>query len=134
MLNTNSISGLLLLRLAVATIFITHAIARIKHGTVDDFGGFLNTQGFNPTGFYIAWGITGYELLGSALLISGRYVKWACLIFIAHQIGGIALVHFKQGWFVVGSGQGGMEYSFLLIFSLLAIAFPNAFRKNVFTT
>lgn len=130
MLNANSISGLTLLRLAVATIFITHAIARIKLGTVGGFGGFLDSQGFSPIGFYLAWGITIYELLGSAWLISGRHVKWACLIFIVHQIGGIALVHFKQGWFVVGSGQGGMEYSFLLIFSLLAIAFPYAFRKT----
>ena len=129
MINPNHFSGLLLLRFAVAAIFISHAIARIKLGTVGGFGDFLNGQGFNPIGFYLAWGITIYELLGGAWLITGRNIKWACLIFIAHQIGGIALVHFKQGWFVVGSGQGGMEYSFLLIFSLLAIAFPRAFRK-----
>ncbi len=122
-------SGLLLLRYAVAIIFITHAIARIKNGTVDDFGGFLNTQGFNPMGFYLAWGITIYELAGGALLLSGQYVNWACLIFIVHQVFGILLVHLKQGWFVVGSGTGGVEYSFLLIFSLLAIAFPSNFRR-----
>jgi len=34
---------------------------------------------------------------------------------------GIILVHFKEGWFVVGGGQNGVEYNFLLICVLLAI-------------
>ncbi|NUO00172.1 MAG: DoxX family membrane protein [Saprospiraceae bacterium] len=129
MINFKHISGLTLLRFAVGIIFISHAVARIQLGTVGGFGGFLDAQGFSPLGFYLAWGITCYELLGGALLLSGRALKWVCLIFVVHQLGGITMVHFKQGWFVVGSGQGGMEYSFLLIFSLLAIAFSNSFRK-----
>lgn len=123
------LNGLMVLRFALAIIFISHAIARIQLGTVANFGDFLNTQGFRPIGFYLAWGVTIYELIGGALLLGGRYLKWVCLLFILHQIGGITLVHFKQGWFVVGSGQGGCEYSFLLIASLLAIAFPAGFRR-----
>ena len=43
---------------------------------------------------------------------------------------GIVLVHFKEGWFVVGGGRNGWEYNFLLIFVLLAILFPEGIKKN----
>ena len=32
------------------------------------------------------------------------------------------MVHAKAGWFVVGAGRNGMEYSVLLIVCLLALA------------
>jgi putative oxidoreductase len=32
------------------------------------------------------------------------------------------LVHAKNGWFVVGHQSGGVEYSVLILFSLLTIA------------
>ena len=35
---------------------------------------------------------------------------------------GIVLVHAPSGWFVVGGGRNGMEYSVLLIAVLLAQA------------
>jgi uncharacterized membrane protein YphA (DoxX/SURF4 family) len=34
---------------------------------------------------------------------------------------GIALVHWPAGWFVVGAGRNGMEYSILLILCLAAL-------------
>jgi len=43
---------------------------------------------------------------------------------------GIILVHFKEGWFVVGGGQNGVEYNFLLICVLLAIMYPEGFKKR----
>ena len=36
------------------------------------------------------------------------------------------MVHFKEGWFVVGGGRNGMEYNFVLICILTAIMFLNA--------
>lgn len=35
---------------------------------------------------------------------------------------GIVLVHAPHGWFVVGAGRNGMEYSVLLIVCLLLLA------------
>ena len=35
---------------------------------------------------------------------------------------GILLVHAPEGWFVVGAGRNGMEYSVLLIASLALVA------------
>jgi putative oxidoreductase len=43
---------------------------------------------------------------------------------------GIILVHFKEGWFVVGGGRNGVEYNFLLIVVLMTIMYPNGLKKN----
>ena len=117
-------SALVFLRFAVAVLLFVHGAARIANGTVDDFGGFLGSQGF-PLGFYLAWGLTIFELVGSVLLAAGFYTWIIALLFTAELAAGIALVHWKEGWFVVGAGRNGMEFSVLLIASLLAIAFAN---------
>ena len=38
-----------------------------------------------------------------------------CLWFAAELTVGIVMVHAHAGWFVVGGGSGGMEFSVLLI-------------------
>jgi len=43
-------------------------------------------------------------------------------------LGGIVLVHFKNGYFVVGHGQGGVEYS-LLILAVLVVLYSKAGRR-----
>ncbi len=108
-------------RVVVAAIFITHGSVRSIAGTVTNFGEFLDSQGF-PFGLAIAWGITSYELIGGTSLALGFYYRPLALIFIAHQTMAILLVHLQHGWFVVGHGTYGVEYSVLLIASLLAIA------------
>ena len=35
---------------------------------------------------------------------------------------GVVLIHAAEGWFVVGAGRNGMEYSLLLIGSLALVA------------
>ena len=44
------------------------------------------------------------------------------LVFVVQMVFGIYLVHLKHGWFVVGHGSNGMEYSVTLIAVLLATA------------
>ena len=115
-------TALILLRVVLAALMFVHGSARISSGAVDDFGTFLGSHGF-PLGFYIAWAITLFELIGSVLLAVGFYTWIIALLFIIELAAGIALVHWKQGWFVVGSGTNGMEYSALLIASFLAVAY-----------
>lgn len=117
-------TALLFLKVISAVLMFIHGAARISNGTVDDFGVFLSGQGF-PLGFFLAWGITLFELAGSILLVAGFYTWITALVFAVHLGVGIALVHWRQGWFVVGAGTGGMEFSVLLIASFLAIAFAN---------
>ena len=115
-------TALIFLRVVLAALMFAHGAARISFGTVDDFGGFLGSQGF-PLGFYIAWAITLFELVGSVMLAVGFNTWIIALLFALELAAGIAMVHWKQGWFVVGAGTNGMEYSALLIASFLAVAY-----------
>jgi putative oxidoreductase len=40
------------------------------------------------------------------------------------------LIHWKNGWYVVGGGTGGIEYNFLLIFSFATFLFPDGLVKS----
>lgn len=108
-------------RILVAGLFIAHGIIRAAVGTVDEFGAFLDSRGF-PLGIVLAWIITVYEIVGGAALAAGKWTRPLALGFVAHQVMGIILVHAKNGWFVVGHGTYGVEYSVLLIGSCLLIA------------
>jgi len=120
----NRSRAIVFIRVVLAVLMFIHGAARISNGTVGGFGEFLGSQGI-PLGFYLAWAITIFELVGSVLLAVGFYAWIVALIFAIHLSVGVAMVHWKQGWFVVGAGTGGMEYSVLLIASFLAIAYAS---------
>jgi putative oxidoreductase len=115
-------TAFLILRFVAAGLMLIHGAARIYLGIVDDFGEFLTLKQF-PLGFYLAWAITIFEIAGSIVLASGYYVSILALLFAVHLFAGILLVHLKDGWFVVGAGRNGAEYSVLLIAVFLSIAF-----------
>lgn len=120
----NKTAALVIIRIVLAATMFVHGASRISFGTVGGFGEFLGSQGI-PLGFYVAWGITLFELVGSVLLAAGFYAWIIALIFAVQLAVGIAMVHYKEGWFVVGHGRNGMEFSAVLIASLLAIAYAN---------
>jgi putative oxidoreductase len=113
--------ALVFLRVVVASLMLIHGIARIYLGIVDDFGEFLTLNSL-PFGFYTAWAITIFEIVGSLALASGFYVAPLAAVFAAHLLCGIFLVHLKDGWFVVGAGRNGVEFSVLLIAVFLTLA------------
>lgn len=120
----NKTTALVFLRVVVSAIMFVHGATRLSNGTVDDFGGFLLSQGF-PLGFIVAWGITIFELVGSVLLAVGFRAWIIALIFALELAVGVALVHWREGWFVVGAGRNGIEFSVVLIALFLAIAYAN---------
>ena len=120
--------AIIFLRIVVALIMFIHGLGRIYLGIVDGFGEFLTLNGF-PLGFYLAWAITIFEIVGSVLIAVGFYVAPLAIIFALHLLCGIYLVHLKDGWFVVGAGRNGAEFSVLLIASFIALAISH-FGKN----
>lgn len=108
-------------RIAVSGLLMAHGIMRMTAGTVNGFGEFLNSKGF-IIGTAIAWFLTLFEIAGGLLMASGYFAKWIAAVFIIEHCFGIILVHAPNGWFVVGHQSGGVEFSVLLIFSLLLIA------------
>ncbi len=124
-------SSTFLLRFAVAIILGMHSIPTILEGSVNDFGNlYLNSVGFAPFGLYIAWAIKLTHLFSVPLLLLNKYLKPVALANIFILVMGIIMVHYQEGWFVVGGGRNGVEFNFLLIFSLLTMLFPNGLTKK----
>jgi putative oxidoreductase len=120
--------AIIFLRTVVALIMLIHGVGRIYLGIVEGFGEFLTINGF-PLGFYLAWAITIFEIVGSISLALGFYVAPLAVIFAMHLLCGIYLVHLKDGWFVVGAGRNGAEFSVLLVASFIMLAISH-FGKN----
>jgi putative oxidoreductase len=110
-----------IVRVAAAAMMVIHGTYRIFDGGVTPFGGFLGSQGL-PAGVAVAWLLTIVEIAGGLLLMAGRFVRPLCVWFGLELLAGIALVHFREGWFVVGGGRNGFEYSVLLIVCFAAVA------------
>lgn len=120
-----------LLRLAVAVILLMHSIPGMFNNGINDFGNFyLNETGFAPLGVPIAWAIKLSHVAAAVCLLLNKYVKPAAIITIFILITGIIMVHFKEGWFVVGGGRNGVEFNFLLIIVLLTLIFPNGLKRR----
>ena len=127
-----TLNSTFLLRFAIAVILLAHSIPGMFSNGINDFGNlFLNQIGFAPLGVPIAWSIKLSHLVAALCLIFEKFIKWACIVTILVLIAGIVLVHFKEGWFVVGAGRNGVEFNFLLIFALLTIMFPKGFHNKI---
>lgn len=117
---------LLLLRLAVAVILLMHSVPGMFNNGIQEFGeGYLNQVGFAPFGVALAWAIKLSHVVNAVCLVLGKYVKLSSVPTLLVLIAGIVMIHFQEGWFVVGGGRNGMEFNFLLIVALLTVMFSN---------
>lgn len=117
------------LRLLLAGFIAAHGWARLLSGGVIPFGGWLETQGF-PSGVWIAGSITAFEILATPLYAVGIRVLPLSAAFSAIYLVGIWLVHLPAGWFVVGLGRNGAEYSVLLITCLMLVGIQHGNRRS----
>jgi len=118
-----------LLRVAVAALLTIHGWARLLNDAVMPFGAWIDEQGM-PLGVPIAIAITAVEIVGPPILALGRLVFPLALLHGVILIAGIVLVHAPAGWFVVGLGRNGAEYSVLLVVALAALAVRAAPRRR----
>lgn len=116
--------GLTILRIVLGVIFIAHGIPKLSGG-IEETVGFFGAIGI-PAPVVAAWFIALLETLGGLMLLVGFLVTPVSLLLAAHMLTGIVLVHAPNGFYVVGPGQGGVEFSLLLIASLLALVFCGA--------
>jgi putative oxidoreductase len=120
-----------ILRLAVAIILFMHSIPGMFNNGINDFGNhYLNEVGFAPVGVPLAWAIKLSHVAGAICLLLNKYVKWAAVITILILVAGIVMVHFKEGWFVVGGGSNGVEFNFLLIAVLVTLLLANGSKTK----
>jgi putative oxidoreductase len=118
--------ALLIIRIAACGNMIIHGCTRLSNGGVAPFDGYLSSLGFPP---YTAWVITFFEIFASVLIIAGKWIAPLSILFCLQLFMGIVLVHFTEGWFVVGAGRNGMEYNVLLIICFACTALANWKKK-----
>jgi putative oxidoreductase len=123
---SNQSAALTLIRFAAAGNMLIHGIYRISAGGVTPFDEWLSSLGFPP---FSAWIITVFEIIAALMIIMNRWVSPLSIVFIVQLGMGIFLIHRHEGWFVVGGGRNGMEYSLLMIICFAATALVNWKRK-----
>ena len=123
-------TSLSIVRIATASLIFIHGAWRASHWdpNVTGFGEWLSSLGL-PEGFYWAAAVTIYELIAPLFILARRFVTLACLGHMGIVALGAVLVHYPDGWFVVGAGRNGMEYSVLLLVCLGAAAWAYAPRR-----
>ena len=120
-----------ILRVAVSIVLVMHSIPGIFNNGINDFGNlYLNQIGFAPLGIPIAWAIKLSHIAAAVCFLMNRFVRPAAVVTIFIMVMGIIMVHWPEGWYVVGGGRNGIEFNFLMIAILLTLMFPNGFSKK----
>jgi len=113
--------GQMILRIVIGLIFVAHGGAKLfGEGGPGSLAGFLGSEGI-PVPILAAWMITIFEFVGGMFLIVGLFVVPAAILLSVHMLMGIFLVHAQKGFWVVGPGQDGVEFSLLLIAGLISL-------------
>jgi putative oxidoreductase len=113
--------GIHIIRITLAILVGIHGMHGLLHPpSIDGFGQYLASLGF-PQGTALAWIICIFQVGAGVLLIINRLVIIACILDILILATGIYLIHMHEGWFVVGPGKDGVEYSLALIAGLVAV-------------
>jgi putative oxidoreductase len=103
--------GALVLRLALGTMFISHALLKIFVFTVPGTVQFFGSLGLPAAAAYFT---IAAELIGGAALLLGVYARYVAIALIPILIGA-TWAHFGNGW-VFSAANGGWEYpAFLAI-------------------
>lgn len=112
------------LRCVLAALIAAHGWYRLTTGGIALFGAWLDSQGW-PLSGAIATAVTLLEVFGTPLLVFGRFQFLLSLCYASIYTVGLVIVHLPFGWYVVGPGRNGMEYSVLLISAFLILAYQS---------
>src|SRR5690349_7756268 len=94
-LSIMNISSTVVIRIAVAAMFIIHGVARFYYHQMSPFGAFLESHGL-PFGLGWAWLVTLIEIIGGILLALGRYTAPLAAYFILETALGIWWIHWHS--------------------------------------
>jgi len=115
MQDTRQSVAALVLRLALGTMFIAHALLKVVVFTMPGTVKFFQSVGLPGELAYIT---VAAELAGGALLIAGVYTRVVALALVPILLGAL-WVHAGNGW-VFNAPNGGWEYpAFLAIASIV---------------
>jgi putative oxidoreductase len=128
---TRATAGTDLLRLVLCALIFTHGAYRFYEGSSPILGQILEEHGFpGGTGTFLAYAVNVVETLGALLLAVKLFTLPVCAALTIIYSTGIILFHRHNGFFVVGPGTGGWEYSALLITCLVVTAWEHVKQKS----
>ncbi|MDI9311331.1 MAG: hypothetical protein QM535_14060 [Limnohabitans sp.] len=117
-----------LLRLGLVVIMVMHSVPSFVNGSVIAFGSeYLANEGFGFLGVPIAILIKLIHLISIYTLLTNKYIRPTVILNALILVGGIIMIHWKEGWYVVGGGRNGMEFNFLLLICFFSLLIP---QKN----
>ena len=99
----------LLLRLALGTMFVAHALLKVFVFTLPGTVQFFESLGLPAA---LAYATVAAELIGGALLILGIGTRWVAIALIPFLLGA-TWVHLGNGW-LFSAPKGGWEYPVFL--------------------
>jgi putative oxidoreductase len=108
----------LLLRIALGTMFIAHALLKLLVFTPAGTVGFFASLGVPG---WFAYPVMGAELIGGVMLVLGWQTRLVSLALVPVLLGTIVLVHGANGWLYTNA-NGGWEYSAFLIMASFALS------------
>jgi putative oxidoreductase len=108
--------GVLILRVALAAMWISHALTKYFVFTIPGFGRYLTSVGFPSE---LAWPVFLMELIGGLMILLGIYARHVALVLVP-VIAAAASVHIGNGW-VFTNPKGGWEYPVFLLVSCFAL-------------
>ena len=103
-------TGLLLLRLGLAAVFIMHGWSKIQN--LGATGSFFSSIGLNMFWVYV---VAYVEFLGGIAMLIGLFSRWAGFLLAIDMLFAIYLVRWPRGFL------GGYEFELLLLLAALAI-------------
>lgn len=128
----NSKIDSLFIRFAVATIMTMHSVPSFITMDVLNFGAdFLAPEGFGIFGVPLAILVKLIQLISVWALLFNRFLKLFSILNICILLSGIIMIHYNEGWYVVGGGRNGIEFNFLLIFIFLSFIIPQELFEKV---
>lgn len=114
---TTRLQGALVLRLALGTMFISHALLKYYVFTLPGTAQFFQSLGLPGALAYFTFAA---ELIGGTLILIGLYGRWVSAALIPVLLGA-TWAHSGNGW-VFTSPNGGWEYPAFLAAAALAQA------------
>lgn len=105
------------LRLALGSVFIAHALAKLLVFTLSGTAAFFAAHGFPGWTAYLVFGA---ELLGGIALVAGVQSRRVALALVPVMLGALT-VHWPNGWSFTAP-EGGWEYVAFLVAALLVQA------------
>ncbi len=118
--------GLLVLRLAIGSVFIAHGAQKLFEFGLTGTAGFLESVGV-PFATLNALALIAVELGGGLAILTGLFTRAAAVLTAFAMLVAVTVVHLPNGYFL----PNGMEFALTLLLGSVAVTQTGAGHYSV---